>query len=170
MIIRKEKPQDHEMVYVVIKKAFDCAEHADGNEQDLVNELRKGTAFIPDLSLVADINGKLIGHIMFTEATVEGHTVLVLAPLAVLPEYQRQGVGTALIQEGHRIASKLGYDYSVVLGSENYYSRVGYLLAEEWGIMPPFEVPRENFMVCRLNENAPKLSGMIHYAKEFGLA
>ncbi len=71
---------------------------------------------------------------MFTKATVESSTVLVLAPLSVLPEYQKQGIGNALIKEGHRIAGELGYRYSVVLGSEKYYPRTGYLPAENFGI------------------------------------
>ena len=78
-------------------KAFDSAEYKDGTEQDLVNALRNGNAYIPELSLVAEENGKIIGYIMFTKATVSETEILALAPLAVLPEYQRKGVGTAII-------------------------------------------------------------------------
>ena len=109
MHIRKETATDHAAVYSVVKRAFEHAEHADGNEQDLVNALRKGDAFIPELSLVAEADGKVVGHIMFTRATVDGKPVLALAPLSVLPEYQRKGIGKALIQEGHKIAKELGY-------------------------------------------------------------
>lgn len=104
MYIRKETTTDYEAVYSVVKCAFESSEHADGNEQDLVDALRKGDAFIPELSLVAEADGKIVGHIMFTKAMVNGKTVLALAPLSVLPEYQRKGIGKALIQEGHRIA------------------------------------------------------------------
>lgn len=107
MIIREEKATDYEIIYSVVKKAFDSAEHADGNEPELVNELRNGLAYIPELSLVAEIDGKIVGHILFTKAKVKDNTVLALAPLSVLPEYQRQGIGTALIKEGHRIAKAL---------------------------------------------------------------
>ena len=120
MLIRKEEPKDYEIIYSLVKDAFDSAEHSDGNEQDLVNALRKGDAFIPELSLVAETDGKIVGHIMFTKAKVAGNTVLVLAPLSVLPEYQRKGIGAALIKEGHKIANELGYEYSVVLVSEKY--------------------------------------------------
>ena len=64
MFIRKEETKDYETVYSVVKRAFDSAEHADGNEHDLVNALRLGEAFIPELSLVAVIDGKIVGHIM----------------------------------------------------------------------------------------------------------
>lgn len=167
MLIRKEETADYEAVYLVVKKAFDSAEHADGNEPELVNALRKGNCFIPQLSLVAETDGKIVGHILFTKAEVEGNTVLALAPLSVLPEYQRQGVGTALIKEGHRIARESGYGYSIVLGSENYYPRLGYLPADTFGIKPPFDVPDENFMAYKLDDNAPDIHGFVKYAKEF---
>lgn len=169
MVIRREETKDHGAVYEVVKKAFETAEHADGNEQDLVNALRKSGAYIPELSLVAETGGKLVGHIMFTKAEVGGAAVLALAPLSVLPEYQRKGIGSALVREGHRIAGELGYGYSVVLGSETYYPRLGYVPGDALGIAAPFDVPRENFMACRLAENAPNLHGTLRYAKEFGI-
>lgn len=169
MLIRKEEPKDYEIIYSVVKSAFDSAEHADGNEHDLVKALRKGEAYISELSLVAEIDGKIVGHIMFTKAKVEDNTVLALAPLSVIPEYQRQGIGTALIKEGHRIAKELGYGYSIVLGSETYYPRVGYFPAERYGVSPSFTVASENFMVYRLKEDAPSIQGILKYAKEFGI-
>ena len=108
MLIRKERPQDYKTVYSVVKEAFESAKHSDGNEQDLVAALRKGDAFIPDLSLVAEIDGKIVCHIMFTRARVGGNTVLALAPLSVIPEYQRKGIGISLIKEGHKIARESG--------------------------------------------------------------
>ncbi len=167
MLIRKEEPRDYETIYYVVKDAFHSAEHADGNEQDLVNALRKGEAFIPELSLVAEIDGKIVGHIMFTRATVGENTVLALAPLSVLPEYQRKGIGISLIKTGHKIASELGYGYSIVLGSQNYYPKAGYLPAYRFGIKPPFDVPDENFMACKIKENTSDIHGMIKYAEEF---
>ena len=169
MVVRKETAKDHDMIYWVVKNAFASAAHADGNEHDLVNALRKGEAYIPQLSLVAEMDNGIVGHIMFTKADVGDAPVLALAPLSVLPEYQGQGVGTALIQEGHRIAKELGYGYSIVLGSETYYPRMGYLPADTLGIRAPFDVPRDNFMVCKLLETAPAIHGTVRYAKEFGI-
>ena len=169
MIIRKEEPADYEIVYSVVKGAFESAEHSDGNEQDLVSALRKGDAFIPELSLVAVTDEKIAGHIMFTKAKVGSETVLALAPLSVLPEYQRKGIGISLIKEGHRIAAELGYGYSVVLGSSEYYPKAGYLPADRFGIKPSFDVPKENFMVFKIKKDAPNIRGIIKYAKEFGI-
>ena len=87
----------------------------------------------------------------------------------MIPGRQRQGIGKALIQEGHRRARELGYRYSVVLGSETYYPKMGYLPAEQYGIQAPFDVPRENFMACQLEKDAPQISGVVQYAKEFGI-
>lgn len=169
MVIRREAAQDRSAVESLVKIAFETAEHADGNEHELVNALREGKAYLPELSLVAEVDETLVGHIMFTKAKVGDATVLALAPLSVLPEYQRQGVGTALIQEGHRIAGTLGYGYSIVLGSAAYYPRMGYLPADAFGIKAPFDVPRENFMACRLTDSAPAIHGVVRYAEEFGI-
>lgn len=169
MLIRKEELKDYERIYSVVKAAFDSAEHSDGNEHDLVNALRKGEEFIPDLSLVAEMDGKIVGHIMFTRAKVGNDIVLALAPLSVLPKYQRKGIGISLIKEGHGIAQKLGYEYSVVLGSEKYYPRAGYVPADSLGIKPPFDVPSENFMAYKIKKDASNICGVIKYAKEFGI-
>lgn len=169
MIIRREEAEDRERIYAVVQQAFAHAAHADGNEQDLVDRLRESDAFIPALSLVAEIDGKVVGHILFTKAMVGEEVVLALAPLSVLPGYQKRGIGTALIKEGHRIAAGSGYGYSVVLGSERYYPKMGYVPADQWGIEPPFAVPRENFMACRLRGDAPDIHGTMRYAGAFGI-
>ena len=167
--IRRENVNDYKEVYHVIKTAFETAEHSDGNEQDLVEALRKSSAFIPQLSLVAEIDGEIVGHILFTKAKVGSDIVLVLAPLSVLPECQRQGVGTALIRKGHEIGKELGYEYSLVLGSEKYYPRFGYLPAVQFGIKVPEGIPSINFMAIQLQEHARPISGAVTYAKEFGI-
>ena len=146
MEIRQERPADYEAVYEVVKTAFATAEHSDGTEQDLVAALRHSPSFIPELSLVALLDGKIVGHILFTKVTVGGRTELALAPLSVLPSCQRQGIGQALMAEGHCIAKRLGFDYSIVLGHPGYYPKAGYRPASLYGIKAPFEVPDENFM------------------------
>ena len=143
--IRKENIDDYEEIYNVVKTAFETAEHCDGNEQDLVVALRKGDNFIPDLSLVALKDNKIVGYILFTKIRIGEFEEVALAPLGVLPKYQKKGIGSKLIKEGHIIAKKLGYHYSVVLGSNEYYSKFGYIPAIEYGIKAPFDVQSENF-------------------------
>lgn len=167
MIIRQEKPEDYDEIHDVVQKAFASAEHSEGNEQDLVVALRNSNAYIPELSLIAIIDNKIAGHIMFTKLKIQEQTEVALAPLSVLPEYQRNGIGRSLINHAHKIASNLGYNYSIVLGSEKYYPKSGYVKAENYNIKAPFEVPSENFMVCVLNDNPVIISGTVEYAKEF---
>lgn len=167
--IRQETKKDYEEVYNVVKTAFETAEHSDGNEQELVVALRKSNSFIPDLSLIAVQDNKTIGYILFTKIEIGEYEELALAPLGILPEYQRQGIGKRLIEEGHKIARKLGYHYSIVLGSEKYYPKFGYIPASQYGIIAPFEVQNKNFMAIKLNYSNKEISGIVKYAKEFGV-
>lgn len=167
--IRQEDINDYEQVYNVIKTAFEKAEHSDGNEQDLVVVLRKCNEFIPELSLVAIQDNKIVGYILFTKVKIGEYEEVALAPLGILPEYQKRGIGKKLIEKGHQIAKELGYHYSIVLGSEIYYSKRGYVPAIEYGIKAPFEVPNENFMAIKLNNTDKEIIGIVEYAKEFGI-
>ena len=167
--IRQENQKDYEEVYMVVKTAFEMAEHSDGNEQDLVVDLRNSDSFIPELSLVAVKEDKIVGYILFTKIKIENHEEIALAPLAVLPEYQKQGIGSMLIEQGHKIAKQLGYHYSIVLGSENYYPKFGYIPATQYGIQAPFDVANENFMAMKLNDTDIEITGVVQYAKEFGI-
>ena len=104
--IRQETKKDYEEVYKVVKIAFETAEHSDGNEQDLVVALRNSSSFIPELSLVAIQDNKIVGYILFTKIKIGEYEELALAPLVVLPEYQKQGIGKKLIEKGHQIAKQ----------------------------------------------------------------
>lgn len=167
--IRQETPEDFAQVHALVRAAFAVAEHSDGTEQDLVAALRRSGAFIPALSLVAAVDGRPAGHILFTRAHVGRFPVLALAPLAVLPEYRRQGVGSALVREGHRIGRSLGYHHVLVLGDERYYRRFGYESARRLGIGAPPGLPAACFLAARLVEDARPVRGMAVYAEEFGL-
>lgn len=169
MIIRQEEPRDYSAVYQVVKSAFENAEHSDGNEQELVVALRNSSAFVPELSLVAVCDGRIVGHILFTKVTVSGKIALALAPLSVLPVYQRQGIGQALMAEGHKIAQELGYEYSIVLGHPQYYPKVGYRPASSFGIKAPFDVPDDNFMAIKLKPTVEFINGTVKYDPAFGI-
>lgn len=167
MIIRQENADDIDAVYEVVKKAFEQAEHTNHDEQNLVNRLRRSEHFIPELSLVAEENGTIIGHILFTKLNVGETIQLSLAPLAVLPEWQGKGIGGKLIVAGHEKARELGYEYSILVGHAAYYPRFGYFPASRIGVTAPFEVPDENLMAFNLQEKNTPVNGMIDYAKEF---
>lgn len=167
--IRQENQNDYDQVYEVVKHAFEQAEYTDGDEQNLVNRLRNSQAFVPELSLVAEQNGEIVGHILFTEATIGETTQLVLAPLSILPSHQKSGIGGKLIVEGHRIAKELGYEYVVLVGHATYYPRFGYKPASQFGIQTTIEVPDENFMAFHLQGEQRNLDGTVTFAPEFGI-
>lgn len=167
--IRQENQNDYKEVYSVVKKAFETAEHSDGNEHDLVTVLRNSKNFIPELSLVAIEDNKIVGYILFTKVKIGDYEEVALAPLAVLPESQKKGIGGSLIKKGHEIAKKLGYHYSIVLGSEKYYPKFGYVPAIKYGIEAQFQVDSENFMAVKLNDSIMEIKGIVEYAKEFGI-
>ncbi|WGN90383.1 GNAT family N-acetyltransferase [Ligilactobacillus faecis] len=169
MQIRPENITDYPKITLLIEQAFAKATHRDGNEAQLVEKLRHSQNFIPELSLVAVSAEQIVGHILFTKVTIENHQALALAPLAVLPEFQKQGIGSALIKAGHIKAQELGYTYSIVLGHPGYYSRFGYRPASSYDIKAPFTVSDEFFMAAKLSPNAPVLSGIVHYDEAFGL-
>jgi predicted N-acetyltransferase YhbS len=168
IIIRQEEEKDYKAVYQVVKEAFENEEYSDQDEHNLVERLRKSQAFIAELSLVAEIEGKIVGHIMFTTIKIGSHTALALAPVSVSPDHQGLGIGSKLIIRGHEIAKKLGYKAVVLLGHENYYPRFGYKKASDYNIKAPFEVPDVNFMVLELIEYGLKdIEGTVEYAREF---
>ena len=169
MHIRQEREQDYPEIYRLVKEAFATAEHAGGNEQDLVEALRKGKAIVLGVARVRGGEGLLAVTILLTRASVAGAPVMALAPLSGRPESQRRGVGTALMEKAHEIARARGEDYVLVLGSEDYYPRVGYRPAEELGVTVPEGFPSASFMALRLREDAGPLSGTVAYAPEFGL-
>lgn len=167
--IRQETERDHKKIYELIKTSFATAEHSDGTEQDLIEKLRKSKAYIQELALVAECDERIVGYIMFTKVKVGRKVGLALAPLAVVPDFQRQGVGSALINKGHEIAKRLGFEFSLVLGSEKYYPKFGYISAEECGVEIPKDFPSSNFFIKPLQKNFKHVSGQVVYPNEFGL-
>ena len=165
--IRREEPRDHAAVYTLTKAAFAEAEHCDGDEQELVERLRGSGGFIAALSLVAEADGLLVGHIMFTKITIGGAEALCLGPVSVLPRYKKQGIGSALINRGHEIATELGYSLSLLVGYAEYYPRFGYEQASKYGITQPLPAPDECVMVKLLSEEGRKISGAAVYPPEF---
>jgi len=163
IIIRPEQPTDFPVIDELVRASFATAEHTDGNEYKLVKNLRVGETYIPELALVAVYNKEIIGYIMLTTIKIGESTELALAPLAVSPSYQKQGVGSKLITAAHAKAKQLGYHYSIVLGNEKYYPRFGYVQADSRGIIAPFDVPRENFMLCVLQQPSEKIQGVVQY-------
>ncbi len=170
--VRQEKPLDYKVVSELIESAFQKEKLSDHKEHFLVDRLRKSTSFIPELSMVALSDGKIIGHILLTRIKVKNNQTefesLALAPVSVMPEFQEMGIGKKLIEEAHEKAKELGYKSIILLGHENYYPKFGYLRADTFGIDLPFDVPKENCMAIELIEHGLLgVSGTVEYPKEF---
>ncbi len=134
--IRTELESNYKKVFSIIEQAFLTEELSDHKEQFLVERLRVSGSFIPELSLVAEVDGKVVGHILLTKIMIcDGnikHQSLALAPVSVLPEYQGRGIGSALIKAAHTKAISLGYGSVVILGHKDYYPRFGYKTASQF--------------------------------------
>ena len=168
-IIRKETKQDYEQIHNLVLSAFSSAEHSDGEEHILIDRLRNTPEYIPELSLVATADEAIVGHLMMSACRVDTHKALALAPVAVLPAFQKRGIGSLMIQEAHKIAGNLGFGISIVLGSPHYYSKFGYITDSEFRIFPPLEVPEEYFMATPLNKDSIIPSGIVKYSSAFNL-
>lgn len=167
MIIRREKPVDFAEINLLIKEAFN-----NDFEKELVEKIRKSPEHINELSLIAEDINEIAGHILFSKIIVKGDVDhlegLALAPLAVKPKFQKQGVGSALIHQGLLLAKALGYKFVIVLGHSEYYSKFDFKKASLYDIKCPFEVPDEAFMALELRESSlENVSGTVEYLPEF---
>ncbi|WP_079436813.1 GNAT family N-acetyltransferase [Zoogloea sp. LCSB751] len=164
MRIRNETPADVAAVREVNLAAFESPAEA-----DLVDALRGHT--FPYVSLVADDKGIVAGHILLTPVHLPGHPrarLMALAPMAVRPEYQRSGVGSALVVEGLRQAREAGAGAVVVLGHPAYYPRFGFVPASRHGIRSAYEVPDEAYLVVELQPgHLDGLAGTVQYHAAF---
>ena len=158
----------------VIKEINDLA-FGQGSESKLIENIRNADDFIPKLSLVFE-NEKLeiTGHILFSPITIETKTAsirsLALAPMAVNPDFQNQGIGSILVKEGLKRCEELGYDSVVVLGHPKFYPKFGFIPAIEKGIKCPFEVPSEAFMIYEIKPGALNdVQGTVQYPKVFSV-
>jgi putative acetyltransferase len=164
--IRPEEDRDHLAIYAITSAAFNG-----GEEADLIDRLRQ--AADPFISLVAELEGRVVGHILFTSVTITGpegdSAGIGLAPMAVAPGLQRQGIGSALVESGLEVCREAGHQVAVVLGHPQYYPRFGFERASAHGIRWEIEVPEEAFMVLELAPGAlVGRSGVVRYHPEFG--
>ena len=143
------------------KRAFE--QEQEGN---IVDALRSNGAAL--LSMVATLNGRVVGHIMYSPLVVGELTGAALGPMAVLPEHQRQGIGTKLVEAGNRKLKDDGCPFIIVVGHPNYYPRFGFVPANTHGIECEWEVPTDAFMLLVLNQSKLQgVAGLAKYRHEF---
>jgi len=163
-VIRCENLLDASAIYNVHTQAFERE-----NEAQLVKNIRHSDRYIPQLSLVAEVDNTVVGHILFSYVDLIGEEtlrVLSLAPLAVVPQFQRQGIGSALVQVGLETADTMGEALVIVLGHSQFYPRFGFQPSVNYGIESPFSVPEDVFMV-KLLTNYQGFKGKVIYPPAF---
>ena len=162
--IREAKKQDYAIIYQVLTSAFDSEAEA-----KLVAQLRTAEAIV--VSLVAEVAGNIVGHALFSEVTLSGNPDLKitgLAPVSVLPDFQRKGIGQSLIKAGLESCAEKGYEAAVVLGHSTYYPKFGFRPSTDFGFRSVYEVPDEMFMALELRPDAlSDASGVISYHAAF---
>jgi putative acetyltransferase len=168
--IRPETAEDYAAIHEVNALAF-------GQEVEprLVENLRRLPEFTPELSLVAVEAGRVVGHILFSPLVIETKDgavpALTLAPLAVRPELQNQGIGSELVRDGLERCRSLGHRIVVVVGHPNYYPRFGFSPAGARGLEAPFSVPDEAFLALELVPGALEgVAGTVKYPPPFDAA
>jgi putative acetyltransferase len=164
-LVRLEQPNDIEDIRRVHERAFGRPDEA-----RLVDSLRSAGKAV--LSLVAVEGGRVVGHILFSPVMIESAGQALpgvgLAPMAVLPEVQRHGIGSLLVKTGLLQCQEAGHAYVVVLGHPEYYPRFGFVPASQYGIRSTYEAPDEAFMIVVFHgEVARGGRGIVRYQAEF---
>ncbi|ABA22589.1 GCN5-related N-acetyltransferase [Trichormus variabilis ATCC 29413] len=165
MNIRCETATDYLAISEVNNLAF-----GQENESQLIDKIRISEFYIPELSLIAEVNHTVVGHILFSYIELAGEEkiqVLGLAPMAVHPEFQRQGIGSALVKAGLEKADARGESLVIVLGHPQFYSRFGFVPSVNYKIASPFPVPDDVFMVKTLRSYQDKYQGKVIYPPAF---
>jgi putative acetyltransferase len=168
LTIRAETPDDHLDVAEVTTQAF-------GREQEarMIERIRASVGYVPELSLVAEVDGRIIGHVMLSYVGLAGddRRVLELGPISVAPKHQRSGVGSALVREALRRADERREPLVLVLGHAEYYPRFGFRAARELGISPPDpKIRDEVFLAIPLRAHDPTLRGRAVFPPAFAEA
>ena len=162
MIIRNELESDAETISSVTKAAFETCPHGDHTEQFIVSALRAANALT--VSLVAEENGKVVGHIAFSPVTISdgSQNWYGLGPISVLPEFQKQGIGKSLIHEGLSLLKALGAKGCVLVGDPKYYERFGFKNLPDLVLDG---VPQEYFLALTFGEE--KIHGAVMFHQGF---
>jgi putative acetyltransferase len=169
MDLREELPSDRESVRDIHLRAF--GDHG-VVVADLVDTLRVMITPADGLSLVAELDGQIVGHVMFTRSLLDAPRRLVevhvLSPLAVMPEYHKGGIGSALVRDGLRTLAERAVPLVFVEGDPGYYSRFGFVPGDAQGFRKPsLRIPDGAFQALRLPEYEPWMTGTLVYAEPF---
>jgi putative acetyltransferase len=166
VFIRRQRPDERAGVRDVVSRAF--ADHE--VVADLVEALQDAWAGADGLSYVAELDGRFVGHVMLTKSWLDAPArivdVLVLSPLCVVPEHQRQGIGGRLVRHAVSEAEQFGTPAVFLEGDPGYYSRLGFERATARGFTSPsVRIPDAAFQVVTLSAHEPWMTGALVYAE-----
>jgi putative acetyltransferase len=165
--IRSERAEDHEAIRRVVAAAF-----RSDREADLVDAIRTSPEYVPDLALVAEVDGIVVGHVMVSFTSLDDgstrHRIYHLSPLAVAPDHQRAGIGSALVDAVVERARDQGAQFVVLEGDPRYYGRLGFVPSSRYDIfidLPDWAPPEASQI--RLLFDTPTVSGRVVYPPAF---
>lgn len=164
--VRAETPADFRAIDVVNLSAFQGEDEA-----QLIAELRKSKEFIPDLSLVAELNGRIVGHVVLSRVQLKSakgdSEILALGPMSVVPSQSHRGIGSELIEAAVARARALCYPAIVVAGHPDYYLRFGFKLAKSWPLSCNLSIPQDALTAMELDDGALRDGGVVEYPEIF---
>lgn len=166
--VRTESQSDIKAIDVVHLSAFEG-----DDEVSLIDALRDSTVFSPELSLVAEFHGRIVGHILLSRVRLQrpgsGLDILALAPMAVVPSQSHRGIGSALVNAAIDAARHQRYPAIVVAGHPSFYHRFGFKPASQWSIDCNLPVPIEAVSLLELEEGALNDGGRVFYPSQFSV-
>jgi predicted N-acetyltransferase YhbS len=173
IIIRLEDPKDYRETETMIREAFWDLYKPGCDEYLVLHKLREVPAFVKELDLVACDNDKIVGNIIYSLAEIRNEqnqkfAVLCMGPLAVLPSYQRKGIGSLLMKQSIDKARSLGYKAVIIFGNPEYYHRFGFKNAKEYNIQTSSGENLDAFMALEISDNSLNgIEGKFYYDPVF---
>ncbi|WP_040537708.1 GNAT family N-acetyltransferase [Lentilactobacillus parafarraginis] len=174
MIIRTVRQADYSPISDLLMTTFSKSQNGYGGEAALVERIRKDPTYKRRFEIVADQAGRLVGYGLLSNVIIENEnqskTGLCLAPMAVIASHQRQGIGKQIVTELEHRAALAKFPFISVLGWPDYYGKLGYQRASQFGIKPPFPAPDDTYMIKAIIPNGLSgVQGTVHYLRAFGM-
>ncbi len=166
VLVRPEAPADYAAIAAITEAAFGKA-----REARMVEAIRASDGFVPELSLVAEDEAEIVGHILLSYVSLEedSRRLLELGSISVRPDRQRTGIGGALVRAALAIADERGEPLVLVLGHPSYYPTFGFRPASGLGIVPPDGIPDEAWMATTLSAYRPELRGRVVFPPAYSV-